>query len=259
VNDPRAEQCGKNLFIVDKLLSGFWDNIWQSHYMTPVSFEEDTYLLFASGLLLVHCCIATLGEEYQKDMLYGDASDAYRYMKLFYQAMQYCYPPESHWVTKSPFHSLYLNEMFQVFPGAHMVFTHRNPIYTIPSYAALIEAFIGVYFPVGELDRRICGQFTFLKMKLMCQRIAEFQKIADPKSYINVKYEDTVKEPLETVRKIHKQFDLPFTEEDAASVNKYLAENPQGKHGRKKYTLADFGFTEEEITKEFSDYIEQFC
>jgi hypothetical protein len=259
VNDPRVEVCANNLLRSNKFFVGFWDNIWQSHYMAPLTFEEDTYLLFANGILPVHCPITTLGEEYQKDMFHGDATDAYRYMKLFYQTMQYCYAPESHWVTKSPFHALYLKEMFQEIPGMQVVFTHRNPIATIPSYAALVEAFIGLYFPEGELDRRVCGQYTLLMTRLMIHRITEFQKTADPKSYINIKYNEVIKEPVATVRKIHDHFNLSFTAEDASAVETYLADNPQGKHGRKKYTLVDFGFTEEELVKEFNPYVEQFC
>jgi len=38
----------------------------------------------------------------------------------------------------------------------------------------------------------------------------------------------------------------------------YLADNPQGKHGRHMYSLEDFGLTKEQVRAHFRSYRERF-
>ena len=256
--DPRIQESkeGQNGF--NKLYQGFWDNIAGSHYMTPEEYDEETMVMYDCGLLHVHVPLATLGNSFFEDLFDGDASDVYRFLKLYYKAIQSGYAPESHWICKSPFHSLYLPTLKESFPDAKLVFTHRDPVASIASYAALLEVFICLYFPDGAYDRRASGQFSYHFIKCCCDRIMEYQKTADPSTYVNVYYEDVVKDPISVAKRIYTQFGFPFDEQTVADIEEARKNNPQGKHGRTKYSLEMYGLTPEQVHKDFKEYIEMF-
>ena len=42
-------------------------------------------------------------------------------------------------------------------------------------------------------------------------------------------------------------------------MEKWIVDNPQGKHGRRAYTPEMYGLTAEEIRAEFADYVQEYC
>jgi hypothetical protein len=68
-----------------------------------------------------------------------------------------------------------------------------------------------------------------------------------PGQVLDIQYDRLVADPLGTVQRSYDHFKLPWTAEFEAQMSRYLAENPQGKHGRHKYNSADFGMTDEGI------------
>jgi len=75
----------------------------------------------------------------------------------------------------------------------------------------------------------------------------EFEK----KHFIDFQYKDIVANPYECIKKAYGQFGFDFTEEYAAKMKHYLAENPKGKHGKHDYHLKSFGLTDEMVREAF--------
>ena len=67
-----------------------------------------------------------------------------------------------------------------------------------------------------------------------------------------------MRDPIGQMRKLYAHFDEPLTAEAEARMRRMLADNPQGKHGKHAYTLAEFGLTAEGVRKHFRDYCECF-
>ena len=63
---------------------------------------------------------------------------------------------------------------------------------------------------------------------------------------------------METIRKIYSHFNLNLTPGAEAAMQRYLEENPQNKHGKHEYTLEQFGITDEDINKNFAEYLRYF-
>ena len=61
-----------------------------------------------------------------------------------------------------------------------------------------------------------------------------------------------------TIRKIYSHFNLNLTPGAEAAMQRYLEENPQNKHGKHEYTLQQFGITDEDINKNFAEYLQYF-
>jgi hypothetical protein len=60
------------------------------------------------------------------------------------------------------------------------------------------------------------------------------------------------------MRQLYARFGEPFTPEAQAAMDKLLAHNPQGKHGKHEYSLQEFGLTTAAVRRHFRDYCERF-
>jgi hypothetical protein len=52
---------------------------------------------------------------------------------------------------------------------------------------------------------------------------------------------------------------MPLSDEVGVALKSHVAANPQGKHGRHQYALADYGLSEAEVLERFAPYIERFA
>jgi hypothetical protein len=59
--------------------------------------------------------------------------------------------------------------------------------------------------------------------------IEDMERKGQAHRMIHIEYRDLVKDPIGTVGKIHQAFDLAPV--NVAALDKWLADNPQGKHG----------------------------
>ena len=75
---------------------------------------------------------------------------------------------------------------------------------------------------------------------------------------VDVRFEDTVAHPVETVEKVYAHLGLDYTPEVAEGVRAYLAANPRDKHGTHTYTLEEFGLDHDEVATAFAAYNERF-
>jgi hypothetical protein len=76
-----------------------------------------------------------------------------------------------------------------------------------------------------------------------------------PGRVLDIQYEALVADPIKSVRQIYGRFNLPWTAEFEQAMTDYLARNPKGKHGRHRYSSADFGLTDEVIRARFAPYL----
>ena len=63
---------------------------------------------------------------------------------------------------------------------------------------------------------------------------------------------------MEALRQIYKHAKLELTEDVEEAMLKYIAGNPQHKHGVHQYNLSDYGITIEDITNTFQPFLEYF-
>lgn len=71
-------------------------------------------------------------------------------------------------------------------------------------------------------------------------------------------YEQLFSDPIATVKKIYQKFDLDYTPEFEERMITYLQNNKQGKYGRHKYSLEEYGFDAREIFEEFRTYVDHY-
>jgi hypothetical protein len=74
----------------------------------------------------------------------------------------------------------------------------------------------------------------------------------------SVSYKELVKNPVGIIREIYEQFGYKWDHSKETAVLKWLAENPQHKHGIHKYSLEKFGLTNTDIENRFSQYYDEY-
>jgi hypothetical protein len=60
------------------------------------------------------------------------------------------------------------------------------------------------------------------------------------------------------VQQISDAFGLPVTEQGAAAMKAYIADNPKGKYGVHEYTPEQYGIAPAAIRQDFHNYIGRF-
>jgi len=184
-----------------------------------------------------------------------DQHQVYSFHKRFLQHLR---PDrdERRFVLKAPAHLRSIEAILDVYPDAHIVHTYRDPIEVLPSLSNLIVTLKGAFsyninpYEVGPSAIDYCVR-NLRKFFASTERLPSTL-------WTDVAYLDLVRNPMEVVRRIYARLGEHLTLEAEAKMERFLAENPQGKFGRHVYSLADFGFQSEAIEEQFRFYTERF-
>jgi len=156
------------------------------------------------------------------------------------------------WVLKAPAHTAELDHLVEAFPGAVVVHLHRDIVATIASGASLFAVFRSTYS--DEVDGADVGRFQADQTELWFRRAAAYR--ADPRSaaatFIDVQYEDLVRDPAAVVSSILAAADLEPPRDPAAFVAAYEQAHPRLAHGEHRYTAEDFGLDPHELRERFA-------
>jgi len=256
-NDPRIDLVSKRFEETEKLFPGMWTEAGKSHRSHPNEIEEDLLVLFHSFVMQLHPGI--LSDEYRTwyENIENKES-AYIYHRLFFQALNSCWTPDSHWIFKAPVHSTYFPEVQKQYPDARFIFTHREPTTVVPSWTRLLEGYLHWTFLNYSVDRVALGKYSFESLVLCAKRLMEFRSTLNSKQYFDVSYPNFVEDPIGTVRAIYNHFGLEVTDEFVVAMDDWLKHNRQGKYGRRQYSLDDYKLTPEQINNEFKHYNDTF-
>ncbi len=162
------------------------------------------------------------------------------------------------WVLKTGAHMWGLEYLLETYPDARIVFTHRDPVKSLTSYAsltALVRAMGSDHvdnFDVAEdWNRR-------LKRALEHAIAVRAAKDYPDAVFYDMKFSDFVQDQFAVVEQIYDAFDLPMSDEAAARMKWFIADNPQGKHGIHRYSPEEYGIDPASVRDQFRPYIERF-
>ena len=156
------------------------------------------------------------------------------------------------WLLKNPSHTYGMDPLLRVFPDARIVVLHRNPVETIASGASLI-------WKIGRLfDKEEAGQVRLDVYGRAVEKMAEAREKHAHAKILDVHYRELIGDKLSTVRRIYAHFGLNLSADTEAAMQGFLAENPQGKHGKHSYSSEEFGITDDQVRERFAEYIAKY-
>lgn len=182
---------------------------------------------------------------------------ALEYQKGVMQYLQ-ALEPGKRWLLKAPGHMFTWNEFLMAFPDAQIYVNHRDPGKAIPSLASLFLALRELH-SVDAIDPHALGQAQLAMWGAALNGYARWRAGSGQDAQVfDVEYTKLVGAPMQTVEELYDRFKLPLTASARGAMERHLDRDHHGKGPKRRYTLAQFGITEEMIEDTFGDYIDQF-
>jgi hypothetical protein len=163
--------------------------------------------------------------------------------------------PGRRWVLKDPLHLAQLDAVFEVFPRATIVLTHRAPAEAVASTCSLTTRLYSsaVVSDLTAIGPKVCAHWSDALDR--CER----SRAGNESRFCDVDYRRLVREPLEVVRDIYRHCGLTLSAQAESRMAGWLAQHPQGKHGRHRYSLEEYGLDEPMVERAFGHYLGRFA
>ncbi|MFC5178073.1 sulfotransferase family protein [Nocardioides taihuensis] len=219
------------------------------HYMDATSVEECWRLLRQTGKSISYESLANV-PRYSAWLAGQDWTDAYQRHRENLQLIG-LHDADKRWVLKNPSHLYALDALMTVYPDALVVCTHRDPVTSVASACSLsAEATAGTSTTfVGET----VGRTQLDMLARSWQRFVAARPSYDPAQFVDVEYDAFVTDPVGTTRRIYASFGLDWTPAAAAAIGEIDAESRRGgKRPSHRYSLDDYGLTEDEVRAAFA-------
>ncbi len=162
------------------------------------------------------------------------------------------------WVLKTGAHLWGLDRLLETYPDARIVFTHRDPVKSMTSYASLTT----IVRRVGsdDVDPVEVADDWIDRLRRVLLRGIEIRQAGDyPDAvFYDMYFPDFITDQFAEVEKIYEALDLPMTGEGADAMKFFIDDNPPGKHGIHRYSPEEFGVDPAKVRSEFRPYIDHF-
>jgi hypothetical protein len=251
-SDPRIESSRKRFDQLVQLAPGV-----QAIHPVGTLMPQECIVITASAFMSIRfeMCFDVAG--YQDWLLDQDMRKTYDHHRHFLQHMQSRHRGER-WILKSPGHLGPIDALFETYPDALVVQTHRDPVRVIPSVASL-EYTLRTIASDEQDPARLGRQQLALWSKLLEQGMAARAKYPEREEQIlDLSMAEIVRDPLGCVEQIYARFGLELSAEARARMEGYLERHPRDEHGKHRYSLEAFGLDEAAVNAAFKGYRERF-
>jgi hypothetical protein len=167
-------------------------------------------------------------------------------------------PSPRTWLLKSPFHVSTLPALFDEYPDARVIHTHRDPRRFLASLVSILSAVrfmrsdavdVGALAPVMEMTYQMFLDGT----------IAQREDATIPSDRIvDSHFVDLMRDPVASLKQTYEQLELDWPPDHDRCITGYLASKPKDKHGAHAYSLADVGLSEASVEATFAHYVSHY-
>jgi hypothetical protein len=226
------------------------------HLMNPDGPEEDLVFLAGLNMRAFHGALP-MPDDFLDWWMDDDFASTYAYHARVLQLLQSRRPPNL-WLLKAPPHLFKLDAFARQYPGAKFIMTHRDPRKIIPSLASLNHALHSERCEADKLDKHRIGATALRFWSEGIRRgMAARARIGEDR-FIDVYNDDVVHNPVGTFEKVYAHLGMDLTADMRSRITDYGARNAPGAFGTHRYTLEEYGLTEESVASAFRDYCERF-
>lgn len=260
LTDPRIKASASSLRMLARLAPGFIDKLNQSHYWSATEMEESLiYMLAHNGIPMMNGAHA--GHNFMDHFLNLEGKRSiFQYERLFFSILDAYKPAKSHWTLKAPNYAPWFPLIFDAYPDARVVVTHRNPLVTLPSYCRLMESWCIPCDRNGSFDKHTFARLSerFIAASLNTPLQFRNQNPHRQSQIFDCMYAELFSDPIGMVRSVYKKFNLEYTTEFENRMKIYLNENQAGKYGRHNYSLEEYGFSADEVYQSYQTYMQSY-
>jgi hypothetical protein len=162
----------------------------------------------------------------------------------------------STWLFKSPVHLARLGALFETYPDARIIRTHRDPVKTAASTVSTLAH--GRYTRSDEVDPMAIASTSVIGLQMSLNAIAAPEAALPAGQVAEIQYVELMRDPPAAIAGVYDTLGLPMAPELPDLVSDYLDQRPKGRLGAHTYSVEDFGMDAGVIRKELAPYIEAF-
>lgn len=169
-----------------------------------------------------------------------DLRPAYAYYRRMLKLLQWK-NPRRHWLLKAPSHLGNLPVVFDTFPDARVVITHRDPIVAQASVTNLLGTLYWMRssqaFDARAFENLMTPEAGAARLNAVVDLL---EQGAVPREQVhNFLYADLVRQPLPALESLYRDMGQSLDETAREAMQAYLARKPQGKFGKHQYSLGE--------------------
>jgi hypothetical protein len=242
-------------WLISAIYRTFTPELLRIHHTSITSLEE-CWMLFMSSYAVLNADYILVPEAGFGDHLLDDGlEDAYgRYRTLL--SILALEAPGKKLVLKSPEHLWFLPSLLRTFPGARVIWTHRDPVSAVPSYCA--QASIPSRQYRGRVDPKQMGVRVIQRFLQGIERGTRACEEFPSARICHVKYADLVADPVGVTARAYEELGLSLCTEHEQRMRSFLA-RPQKDKNQNHYRLDVFGLEAGEIRSAFAPYMQRFA
>ena len=162
------------------------------------------------------------------------------------------------WVLKTGAHMWGLEHLLAKYPDARIVFTHRDPVKSMTSYASLTALVRSM--GSDDVDPVEIAEDWTARIKRVLEHAIAVRAQGDypAAQFYDMHFQDFVSDQFSVVEQIYAAFGMPMTDVAATRMKAFIADNPKGKHGIHRYSPEEYGVNPAAIRESFRSYTERF-
>jgi len=249
----------RRIALVDREIRWFHRMVQDFNRIHPVGarLPEECLVIFSHSFMSYQFASTHRVPSYLDWLEIQDLRPSYEMHHRFLQHLQWRCPGER-WVLKAPAHMFDFEAMFEVYPDACVVMTHRDPIEVTASHASLMatlrSAFSDDVDPI-EVGRECSRRWAEALSRALRSRD---RGCVPSERFLDLYYTDLVADPVAAVERVYGHFDLPLPDGFQEKVRESVNRNPKNRFGQHRYDLHDFGLDLQEEEKRYATYRERF-
>ncbi len=186
-----------------------------------------------------------------------DEVDNFRWHKQFLQHFQWN-TGKSRWVCKGPGHQGKLKQIFEVYPDALCIWTHR-PIGEI--FASIVSLSASIFDTITNRPTDIrTNARLHLEMFAPGLEAVMNQELVDDPRVKHLDFRALTADPMHCIREIYDDLGIAVSGEFSARVGAWLEapENQVDRYGRYPYSYEALGLDRAEVEEVFAPYSKRF-
>jgi hypothetical protein len=146
-----------------------------------------------------------------------------------------------------------LDDIRRVYPDAHLVLVHRDPVRVLASVARLTEVLRRPF--TRSIDRVEIGREVSASWMNGAQRMSA---LSSSEEVLHLHYRQIVSRPLDAVRAVYRHCGLALTPEAELRMRSWLRTGTNVGRPWRDYKLAEFGLDPHLLRERFARYIDTF-
>ncbi|MCB1690348.1 MAG: sulfotransferase [Halioglobus sp.] len=252
--DPRITSLEQGL----KAVLYMSPQVAATHPLGTFEVEEEVGLLqhgFSSQIFEIQAKLPTFAEW----LMTHDQHAAYEYMVVLMKIISWFRddPQDKPWVLKTPQHMQDLDALLHVFPNAKLVCSHRDPIKCVGSICS--TAWNAMVRDSDSITPDWLGPEWLNKTERMLHKTLRVrEEMVAPQNQYDIQYADITADWQGAIQGVYDYLEMPFSDEARRGMQAWLDRNRQHKHGAHKYSLAEFGVSEQEVDERLMFYRQRF-